>query len=167
MIQYQTRQDRKGKIKAVEVSLVNDSPSAAKPSRRKTAKPQSTGNRNKMRLPVLLPFAALLSGAILFGRLPVEVAYVYLLGSLIALVMYAIDKSAARKNRWRTPESQLHLIALVGGWPGAYLAQQWLRHKSAKRDFKAMFWFTVLLNLVGLGYLLTESGHKLLAGLIG
>ena len=65
------------------------------------------------------------------------------------------------------PLVHLHLIALVGGWPGAYLAQQWLRHKSAKRDFKAMFWFTVVLNLTALGYLLTPSGQALLTGIMG
>lgn len=37
-------------------------------------------------------------------------------------------------------------MALLGGWPGALLAQQVLRHKSAKAEFRQVFWVTVLLN---------------------
>jgi uncharacterized membrane protein YsdA (DUF1294 family) len=40
-------------------------------------------------------------------------------------------------------------LALAGGWPGALLAQQVLRHKSTKREFRQVFWATVLLNVVG------------------
>ncbi|MGD9578618.1 MAG: DUF1294 domain-containing protein, partial [Syntrophorhabdus sp.] len=35
-----------------------------------------------------------------------------------------MDKSAARNERWRTQESRLHLFALIGGWPGALVAQK-------------------------------------------
>jgi uncharacterized membrane protein YsdA (DUF1294 family) len=61
-------------------------------------------------------------------------------------VAYAIDKSAAVSGRWRTPEQTLHLFSLAGGWPGALLAQQVLRHKTSKESFIAAFWLTVLLN---------------------
>jgi uncharacterized membrane protein YsdA (DUF1294 family) len=37
-------------------------------------------------------------------------------------------------------------MALLCGWPGALLAQQVLRHKSAKGEFRAVFWVTVVLN---------------------
>ena len=61
-----------------------------------------------------------------------------------------LDKAAAQAGRWRTSEATLHLLALAGGWPGALLAQHWLRHKSAKRAFRAVFWVTVVLNVTGL-----------------
>lgn len=67
--------------------------------------------------------------------------------SLLTFAVYAGDKAAARAGRWRTAESTLHLLALAGGWPGALLAQQWLRHKSVKPAFRAVFWATVLLNV--------------------
>jgi len=38
-----------------------------------------------------------------------------------------MDKSAAQRNAWRTPEGTLHMLSLVGGWPGAMIAQQILR----------------------------------------
>lgn len=72
---------------------------------------------------------------------------VYAGASLFALLMYALDKAAARHGRWRTSENTLHLIALAGGWPGALLAQQWLRHKTSKPSFIAVFWVTVALNV--------------------
>jgi uncharacterized membrane protein YsdA (DUF1294 family) len=59
---------------------------------------------------------------------------------------YAFDKAAARAGRWRTAEATLLLLGLVGGWPGALLAQQLLRHKSSKAPFRAAFWVTVALN---------------------
>lgn len=57
---------------------------------------------------------------------------------------YAMDKSAAVGGGWRIRESRLHLLALVGGWPGALLAQQVLRHKTSKAGFRGVFWGMVL-----------------------
>ncbi|WP_417910014.1 DUF1294 domain-containing protein [Candidatus Electronema sp. PJ] len=70
----------------------------------------------------------------------------YLLISLLTFVIYAKDKSAAAKGSWRIPENTLHFLALIGGWPGALLAQQVLRHKSKKQPFRFVFYLTVLLN---------------------
>lgn len=64
--------------------------------------------------------------------------------------VYALDKNAARRGRPRIPERSLHLLALLGGWPGALIAQQTLRHKTRKTSFQIIFWLTVLLNLAGL-----------------
>jgi uncharacterized membrane protein YsdA (DUF1294 family) len=99
-------------------------------------------------LPIFL-FAALYAGAMLAWDLPWLVAGAYLVTSLSCFVAYAIDKSAARNGGWRTPERTLLLLGLVGGWPGAVLAQQWLRHKTSKRSFQQMFWVTVVANVAG------------------
>jgi uncharacterized membrane protein YsdA (DUF1294 family) len=82
------------------------------------------------------------------------VLLVYLVMSVVAYAAYARDKSAARAGRRRTPEKTLHLMALLGGWPGALLAQRRLRHKSSKTAFLAPFWLTVVLNLGALAWLL-------------
>jgi uncharacterized membrane protein YsdA (DUF1294 family) len=71
----------------------------------------------------------------------------YLVTSLTCFVAYAMDKSAARAQGWRTPEATLLLLGLLGGWPGAVLAQQWLRHKTSKQSFQWKFQCTVALNL--------------------
>ena len=76
---------------------------------------------------------------------PVLLAYFGL--SLLAFLAYAFDKSAAVSGRWRTAEQTLHLFSLAGGWPGALVAQQLLRHKTSKQSFVYAFWFTVLLNV--------------------
>lgn len=66
--------------------------------------------------------------------------------STITLLLYAWDKRQAKKQGWRVPEKRLHLLALLGGWPGALLGQCWLRHKSIKTKFRLVFWLTVLLH---------------------
>jgi len=79
----------------------------------------------------------------------------YYLGiSLLTFVVYAWDKGAARRNGWRTPERTLHGLALLGGWPGALMAQHLLRHKSRKAAFRLVFWLTVVAHLVLVGLLL-------------
>jgi uncharacterized membrane protein YsdA (DUF1294 family)/cold shock CspA family protein len=74
-------------------------------------------------------------------------AAVYGALSLICLLAYAFDKSAAIAGRWRSSEQSLLLLGLVGGWPGGLIAQQLLRHKSSKSSFRSAFWFTVVANV--------------------
>jgi len=73
--------------------------------------------------------------------------------SFATFIVYAMDKRAARRGAWRTPESTLHLLELFCGWPGAWLAQKVLRHKSVKTSFRIVFFMAVALNLAGLGFL--------------
>jgi uncharacterized membrane protein YsdA (DUF1294 family)/cold shock CspA family protein len=80
-------------------------------------------------------------------RPPLWVAGLYGGVSLVTFLAYARDKSAALHAERRMPESSLHFLAIVCGWPGALLAQQFLRHKSTKREFRQVFWVTVLLNI--------------------
>jgi uncharacterized membrane protein YsdA (DUF1294 family)/cold shock CspA family protein len=92
------------------------------------------------------------------GKLPKLAPAIYVVASLFAFAVYAWDKSAARNGEWRTQESTLHLLALVGGWPGALFAQKLLRHKSKKTSFQVMFWVTVLANCGVLGWLMSPQG---------
>jgi len=112
------------------------------------------------RLPLLIAgaFLAWLARSTVGGKLPTALLGLYVVASLAAFIAYAADKSAARNDRWRTAENTLHLLALIGGWPGALLAQQLLRHKSSKTSFLVVFWMTVLLNCSALGCLLSPPG---------
>ncbi|MFC3531383.1 DUF1294 domain-containing protein [Vogesella facilis] len=96
---------------------------------------------------LLLLFAVLLGGVSVLGYLPAGVAVFYLLQSLLTYAVYAHDKRAAQQQRWRIRENTLHLLALLGGWPGALLAQQRLRHKSSKPGFQWRYKATIAANL--------------------
>jgi uncharacterized membrane protein YsdA (DUF1294 family)/cold shock CspA family protein len=82
----------------------------------------------------------------LMMRLPQLIVMIYGAVSLLTFIAYALDKSAAQSGQWRTKESTLHYLAILGGWPGAYLAQKYLRHKSKKKSFLTIFWVTVVFN---------------------
>ncbi len=71
----------------------------------------------------------------------------YFAASVICFVTYGLDKSAARAAGRRVSESTLHLMSVIGGWPGAIVAQRAFRHKSRKRLFQTIFWITVTLNV--------------------
>jgi len=87
------------------------------------------------------------------SRLPDAIAGAYVLFSIVSIVMYALDKSAARRGTWRVQESTLQLLSLAGGWPGALAAQQLFRHKSRKQAFQTVFWTCVVLNVVAVSWL--------------
>jgi len=111
---------------------------------------------------VLAAFAALYLGVSATWPPPVWVHALYLGLSLVTFVVYAVDKRAARAGRQRVSENALHLLALAGGWPGAVVAQQALRHKTAKRAFRRVFWLTVALNIAGLVAFATPAVAELL-----
>lgn len=123
-------------------------------------KDRNGGKDSAARLAVALLFAASLAAATLTGALPYLVPLYYLVASLTAFVAYALDKSAAQQDRWRTQESTLHIFSLLGGWPGALIAQQALRHKTQKTGFQVTFWSTVALNLGGLSWLLASEAAQ-------
>jgi uncharacterized membrane protein YsdA (DUF1294 family) len=107
---------------------------------------------------VAVAAAALFLAALAFlawvGALPWLVPALYLAASVAAFAAYAFDKAAARNGEWRTKESTLLGLGLLGGWPGALAAQTLLRHKSSKPSFQAAFWLTVLINCGALVWLL-------------
>jgi len=72
---------------------------------------------------------------------------IYTLMSLAAFAAHALDKRAATRNRRRTPESTLHALELLGGWPGALLARHLFRHKTRKRSYRLAFWAIVAAHL--------------------
>ncbi len=78
---------------------------------------------------------------------PLWIGAVYFAVSLVTVGFYAWDKNRARKSGGRTPEITLHLLELLGGWPGALLAQRILRHKNLKVSYQVTFWLIVLLHL--------------------
>jgi uncharacterized membrane protein YsdA (DUF1294 family) len=104
-------------------------------------------------LVIAVLFLAVICGLVVLGMLPLGILVLYAATSLAAAVAYGLDKSAAQHGRWRTAESTLHMLALLGGWPGALVAQRVFRHKSRKPAFRAAFIATVALNCGALVWL--------------
>lgn len=119
--------------------------------------------RHKSLVPDTMAVGFLLAvgAAVLLAAIPTSILMLYLLVSLITFVAYARDKKySAQTGAWRTREDTLHLLALAGGWPGALIAQNHLRHKSKKQPFRTVFWVTVLANCAAFAWLLTPEGAQ-------
>jgi len=87
------------------------------------------------------PFIALIR---LSRRIPGGYLATYWIGiSLITYFAYVLDKRAARTKGWREPEALLHVLELIGGWPGAFFAQRHIRHKCSKVSYQIVFWLIV------------------------
>jgi uncharacterized membrane protein YsdA (DUF1294 family)/cold shock CspA family protein len=146
IVSYDLKTDAQGRIQAESVGFIDEPMPSTGPSW-----------PNNVSLLVAVIFLGFVAGSAFAGELPFAVLGLYLGTSTIAYVAYALDKSAARNNRWRTQESTLHLVGLIGGWPGALAAQRLLRHKSKKASFQVAFWATVVLNCGALGWLFFSS----------
>jgi uncharacterized membrane protein YsdA (DUF1294 family) len=71
-----------------------------------------------------------------------------LLFSAIAFVAYGVDKrQAGLRHLQRVPEKYLHVLALLGGWPGALLGQRVFRHKRRKTRFLVVFRLCVAMHV--------------------
>lgn len=125
---------------------------------------QKKAGRNKSELSIYLAmtFLGLMLAAELMGHIPRNLAIAYFSLSLLTFLVYWIDKIKAKRNAWRTTESTLHMLALFGGWPGAAIAQQTLRHKSKKKEFRIVFWLTVVVNVAALVWLKSSYGSTIM-----
>jgi len=117
---------------------------------------------NQFSIYLSLIFLATIMITFTLGYLPQKLMSIYIGLSCLTFLSYAVDKSKAQHGAWRTQESTLHMLALIGGWPGAALAQQIFRHKSSKKNFRRVFWSTVMINLAFLLWLYSSSGVQYL-----
>ena len=109
-----------------------------------------------------LLWAAVLGWASATQRMPAWVVPAWLGLNVWTFVVYWRDKWAAQRGQWRTPENSLHLWSLLGGWPGARIAQQILRHKSRKEAFQTTYWATLVVHVAAVGGLLFDQAQGLL-----
>ena len=145
-VTYAEIRDERGRARAGVVKYLTPPP---------TRRPKGAGMPAV--LAVVGSFFALLIGLVLLDKMPVTLLAADGLLSGAAFFMYGEDKSAAEQGRWRTPESTLHIVALVGGWPGALIAQRFFRHKTKKQPFRTIFWNTVIANCVALAWFMYET----------
>ena len=151
IVAYSVSKDAQGRTQAVNATLAGD----------KLPK-MSAGESSQTVVIFAWLFLVIVGISVFVTGLPFIVLGAYLFMSTLTYLAYAIDKSAAQAGRWRISENSRQLLALAGGWPGALLAQQILRHKSRKGTFRVVFWIAVLLNCAGLAWLHTDEGQAFL-----
>ena len=154
VVTFAVSKDKQGRPCAVNATLAGDK--LIKKAPRKSS---------KTTMLVAVVFLAAIVAATVTGHLSRFLLIGYVILSLVTFVAYAIDKSAAQRGAWRTSEGTLLFLGLAGGWPGALIAQETLRHKSKKDSFRAGFWVTVLMNCAVLAWLHTQSGQETVRGL--
>lgn len=165
---YVAGKDRQGRARAEHIRLAGglaiDQPAIRRKPRTEQARGASSGRRTAsapersgpirglgaklLLLAVLccLPVLGALQLLVTSGFVWALVAYP--VASLISFVQYWQDKARASNGRWRTSERALHLVELLGGWPGALVAQQCFRHKTRKLSYQLVFWGIVGLHQV-------------------
>ncbi|HYM85271.1 MAG TPA: DUF1294 domain-containing protein [Pseudoxanthomonas sp.] len=149
LVKYVADRQGDGRWKATQVTRAAQPMRKARAMPSKPAKPDNpySSGRDLMRAVVMLGYACLLVWAIRCQLLAFEFAFVPAIMSTLTFIAYAADKHAAQTGRWRIPETNLHLLELLCGWPGALFAQRVLRHKSRKAGYRVAFWTMVVLNL--------------------
>ena len=50
--------------------------------------------------------------------------------NLFGLIIMGVDKSRAKRRKWRIPEATLFLVAIIGGSVGSILGMYLFRHKT-------------------------------------
>ena len=148
LITYTVTRDARGRLQANAIRFIGETPHVDD-----RAKPGWFGPA------FALLFTATLAGTVFTDQLPMNILLAYAVVSTIAFIAYGLDKSAATAGRQRTPESTLHFLGLICGWPGALLAQRVFRHKSRKAAFQSTFWGTVALNVIALLLLASDTGR--------
>lgn len=162
VIRFQRIADGKGRFRAADVEIaglvreleISGRSRRARRSRRAGTHSTTTGGM-KWRLLVVLAFAVALAVCSVRTALHPFIVAAYLVASPVAWLLYVFDKAAAMNGRQRTSENALLLTGLLGGWPGALLAQGMFRHKSRKTAFLVPFWITVAINCTALAWACT------------
>lgn len=145
-VKYVADRQADGRWKATQVMRAAQPVRNASASPGKPDHPYSRGH-DLMRAALVLGYACLLGWAIRRQWLPFEFVFVPALMGTLTFTAYAADKHAAQSGRWRIPETNLHLLELLCGWPGALFAQRALRHKSRKPAYRVALRAMVALNL--------------------
>jgi uncharacterized membrane protein YsdA (DUF1294 family) len=118
------------------------------------------GSPQRFHAAIALVVAVLLALAFL-SPFRLSFTWFHLLGAWLAAInltafgYYALDKQLARGSYRRIPENVLHLLALLGGSPGAWVGMRVFRHKTIKGRFRLVFWLIVALQLVLIAWIVT------------
>ncbi|MFS1981685.1 DUF1294 domain-containing protein [Vibrio lentus] len=110
---------------------------------------------------IAITYLVLVAVSVLFSESSKALLVWYLVIGIVTFFVYAKDKRAAINGNWRVPEKTLHIFSIAGGWLGALIAQDKLRHKTQKQPFRAIYWLTVVINVAAFLWTLTPSGQAI------
>jgi uncharacterized membrane protein YsdA (DUF1294 family) len=107
-------------------------------SKRESTSRRATMPRHRfIRWVLAVVLCAAAGSAVVLWRLGLAPLYAGLVGmNVVALLLYGYDKRQAIAGGVRIPEAALHVVALLGGSPGALLGQELFRHKTRKQAFR-------------------------------
>jgi uncharacterized membrane protein YsdA (DUF1294 family)/cold shock CspA family protein len=153
MVSYEIGTDNKGRQQAQRVLFAGE----------RRPQPSAPASEHADALSIFAcVFLLFVCGSVFILKLPIAIIGLYIIGSIASYIAYSMDKSAAQKGQWRIKESTLMVFALIGGWPGALIAQRLLHHKTKKQSFQIGFWIIVVINCVLFLSLFTKSGFQYL-----
>lgn len=147
-VSFATGTGRDGRPAAVDVLIAGANP--VDPGYRQRGVTERSEPRDWARVGTSLFIVVLVMTAVVVDRAPLWMPAVYLGLGLLSAFAYAADKRAAESGRWRTSERTLLGVDLLGGIAGGLLAQQMLRHKTAKPGFVTATFLIVILHVVAL-----------------
>lgn len=160
-IRFRLSVDKRGRERADNAEIVKEK----RQNRRVLIKQSRRKKNKKISLSAIfaIVFTLILIALVLLDKSPTFVILIYFVMSLLSFVLYNMDKQAAQLNYWRIKENTLHIISILGGWPGALIAQQLFRHKTKKTSFRVIFMMTLLMNLLVFCWLFTVQGQSTLS----
>lgn len=141
LVSYEVEPGQNGKLRARNVDQILPATATA------AAVPERVARRDAYGWLALLLFIFLYAALAVSGRVSDIFAAIYVITSVVTIAVYALDKYSSIRGGWRVSEAMLLFLGLIGGWPGAIVAQQAIRHKSKKPSFRRAFWATVVLNV--------------------
>ena len=149
IVTYEITKDEEGRFRAINVAYLLE--------QENPRKLDNSTSFSFIFLAFIFLFAVFVLERTLKGHLPHFYIFIYLGSNLFVFLYYYQDKTSAIKNDWRTQESTLHWLSLLGGWGGAYVAQKLFRHKHKKASFMFTYKLTVLFNCLAI---ILYSGHS-------
>jgi len=149
---YQLAKGRDGRPSAVRARILGANPVNARSPMR--GAPAQLGPRRSV-VPAILVccIAGLLLLGLAIGRVPLWLAGIYAVMSLISFGTYGRDKALAQADEWRISEASLHGLDLCCGIAGGLIGQQVFRHKTSKSGFVLVTTIIAVLHVLALAAL--------------
>lgn len=146
-LEYVVQLDGQGRFKAKQVTYLKASQAKKLSKKSNSVDTQSSSKLQPMQILCVIYIIALVI-LTTTGLLDSLALFFISIINVMTYWFYSQDKEAAQLNQRRVPENTLHILAFLGGWPAAWLAQQRLRHKTQKQPFRKVYFCTIFFNIL-------------------